>query len=70
MYTILLNKLRFDQISCSGNSGTRWQYGVPKWYEMVKRLGTPALTGQQNFHKVIKEVWWWESYFLQLVLAT
>ena len=23
MYTILLNKLRFDQISCSGRSGTR-----------------------------------------------
>jgi len=43
MYTFLLNKLRFNQISCSGSSGTRWQYGVPKWYEMVKRLGTPGL---------------------------
>jgi len=43
MYIILLNKLRFDQISFSGRSGTRWQYEVPKWYEMVKRLGTPGL---------------------------
>jgi len=25
MYIIFLNKLRFDQISCSGRSGTRWQ---------------------------------------------
>jgi len=43
MYIIILNTTRFDQISCSGRSGTRWQYGLPKWYEMVKRLGTPAL---------------------------
>jgi len=43
MYVILLNKLRFDQISCSGRSGTRWQYGVLKWYEILKRLGTPAV---------------------------
>jgi len=43
MYIILLNKLRFDQIGCSERSGTRWQYGVPKWYEIVKRLGNPAL---------------------------
>jgi len=43
MYIILLNKLRFDQISCSGRSGTCWQYTVPKWYEIVKRLGTPVL---------------------------
>ena len=42
MYVILLKKLRLDQISCSGRSGTRSQYGVPKWYEIVKRLGTPA----------------------------
>ena len=28
--------------SCSGRSGTGWQYGVPKWYKNVKRLGTPA----------------------------
>jgi len=36
MYIILLNKRRFDQISCcSGRSGTRWQYEVPKWYEIV-----------------------------------
>jgi len=33
MYIILLNKRRFDQISFSGRSGTRWRYGVPKWYE-------------------------------------
>jgi len=39
MYIILLNKLRFNQISCSGKSGTRWQYGVPKWYEIEKRSG-------------------------------
>jgi len=29
MYVVLLNKLRFDQISCSWRRGTRWQYGVP-----------------------------------------
>jgi len=28
MYIILLNKLRFDQISCSERIGTRWEYGV------------------------------------------
>jgi len=43
MYIILLNKLRFDQISCSGRSGTHWQYEVSKWYEIVKRLGIPVL---------------------------
>jgi len=43
MHIIILNKLRFDQISCSGRSGTRWQYGVPKWYEIVERLETPAV---------------------------
>jgi len=26
IYIILLNKLRSDQISCSGRSATRWQY--------------------------------------------
>jgi len=36
MYIILLNKLRLGQISCSGRSGTRWQYGVPKWYKIIK----------------------------------
>jgi len=41
---MLLNKLTFDQISCSGRSGTCCQYGVPKWYEIVKRLETPVLT--------------------------
>jgi len=40
---IHLSKLRFDQISCSGRSGTRWQYGVPEWYEIAKRLGTTGL---------------------------
>jgi len=25
MYITLLNKLRFDQISCSGRSGTHWK---------------------------------------------
>ena len=43
MYIILLNKLRFDQISYSGRRGTRGQYGVPKWYEIVKILGIAAL---------------------------
>jgi len=38
MYIILLKKLRFDQISCPGRSGTRWQCGVPKWYDIAKRL--------------------------------
>jgi len=62
MYTILLNKLRFDQISCSGRSGTCWQYGVPEWYEVVKRLGTPDL--QQNvgiareWDSTAQIVWW------------
>jgi len=40
MYVILVNKQRFDQICYPGRSGTRWQYGVPKWYEIVKRLET------------------------------
>jgi len=35
MYIIVLNKLRFDQISCSGRSGMHWQYGLPTWYELV-----------------------------------
>jgi len=43
MYVILLSKLRFDQINYSGRSGTCWQFGVPKWYEIVKRLGTAGL---------------------------
>jgi len=38
-----MKKLRFDQISCSGRIGTRLQYGMPKWYEIVKSLGTPAI---------------------------
>jgi len=41
MYIILLNKLRLNQISCSGTSCTRRQYGVPKWYVIVKRLANP-----------------------------
>jgi len=48
MYISLLNKQRFDQISCSGRSGTRWQYGVSKWYEIVKSLGIPALKPIEN----------------------
>jgi len=43
MHITRLHKLRFDQISCSGTSGMHWQNGVSKWYEIVKRLGTPAL---------------------------
>ena len=39
----LLNKLKFDKISFSGRRGTRWQYGVPKWYDIVKRLGSPGV---------------------------
>jgi len=47
-HIILLNKLRFDQIGCSGRSGTGSQYGVPKRYEIVKRLETPALEPLNN----------------------
>ena len=43
MYIIILHKLRLDQITCSGRSGTRCQHGEPKWYKIVKRLGTPAV---------------------------
>jgi len=50
MYIILLNKLRFDQNSCFGRSGKRWQYGVPKWYEIVERLGIPGLEHRQMCH--------------------
>jgi len=32
---IFLNKLRFNQISCCGRSGTLWQYEMPRWYEIV-----------------------------------
>jgi len=47
MYVILLNKPRFDLINYSGRNGTRWQYGVPKWYEIVKRLGTADLKAKK-----------------------
>jgi len=50
MYIILLNKLRFDQISFSGRSGTRWQYGMPEWYEIVK-VGNPCLRGNSGCNK-------------------
>jgi len=40
---VLMSKLRIDEISCSGRSGTRWQYGVPKWYDIVRRLGSPVI---------------------------
>jgi len=52
MLIILLNKLRVDQISCSRRSGTRWQYGVLKWYEIVKWLGTPGLANLIRFNNV------------------
>jgi len=52
MYIILLKKLSFDQIS-SGRNSTRWQYGVPKWYEIVKRLGTPVLKGHLSQYDFI-----------------
>jgi len=54
MYIILLNKLKFDQISCSVRSGTRWQYEVSRWYEIVKRLEIPDLRqlwNQSRHHK-------------------
>jgi len=54
MYVILLNKLRFDQISYSGRSGTRWQYEMSKWYKIAKRLGIPDLRqlwNQSRHHK-------------------
>jgi len=40
-----LNKQKFHQISCSGRSGMHWQYRMPNWYEIAKRLGSPALDG-------------------------
>jgi len=52
MYIILLNKLRFDQNSCSRRSATRWPYGVLKRYELVKRLGTPVLQHSCNEMKM------------------
>ena len=48
VFVILLSKLRFDQISCSARSGTCWQYKVPKWYGIVKRLRTPGLREVRN----------------------
>ena len=40
---LLLIQLIFHQIVCSTRNVMRWQYGVSKWYEIVKRLGTPVL---------------------------
>jgi len=57
MYTILLYKLWFDQINCSWRSGTCWQYGVSKWYEIVKSLGTPVLHRPFCLDKRIVEKW-------------
>jgi len=48
MGIILLSKPRFDQINCSGRNGTRWKYGVPKRYDIVKRLGTPCSRGSSE----------------------
>jgi len=62
MYIILLNKLRFDQISCSGRSGTRWQYEVSKWYEIVKRLGIPDLRQLWNQSLHHKRLIFWGHY--------
>jgi len=53
VYIILLTKLRLDQISCSGRSGTRWQYEVPEWYEIVKMLGTPVLEESREAAKCV-----------------
>jgi len=36
-----INKIRSNRLVW--RSGTRSQYGVPKWYEIAKRLGTPNL---------------------------
>ena len=33
---------------CSGRSGTRGQYGVPKWYEILERCETPGLVHIQS----------------------
>jgi len=46
MYIILLNKLWFDQISCSGKSNTHWRYEVPKWYEILERLRTSGFNAK------------------------
>jgi len=53
MYIILLNKVRFYQISCSGRSGTLQQYRVSKWYEIIKSLGTPALACPKCYLQLI-----------------
>jgi len=39
MYIILLKKLRF---SCTGKGGIHWQYGVPKWFEILLKVGNPC----------------------------
>jgi len=65
MYNILLNKLRFGQISSSVGSGTRWQYEMRKWYEIVKWLGNPALNTRDWCHfPLLRKAWrlllvWW-----------
>jgi len=43
IYIVILNKLRFDQIGCSGRSNAHWQCRAPTWYEIVEWLGTPDL---------------------------
>jgi len=43
MYIILLNKLRFYQISCSRRSSTSWQYGCQVVRDR-KMVGKPCST--------------------------
>jgi len=54
MYIILLNKLRFDQISCSGKSNTHWRYEVPKWYEILERLRTSGFNAKTLVNDVVE----------------
>jgi len=68
MYIIFLNKLRLHQISCSGRGGTHWQYGVPKWYEMVNRFGTPYQGRTQGGVGAKTPPWAW--YFTKNLLPS
>jgi len=54
MYIILLNKLRFDQTSCSGKSNTHWRYEVPKWYEILERLRTSGFNAKTFVNDVVE----------------
>ena len=46
LYIIHLNKLRFDQVSCSGRSGSRWQYWTQDREKVRKPLSRIGLNSQ------------------------